>query len=75
MLRNFEYDYSESAPGTISTGQNYWDVGYDHFDRLMFKEARKNFVSSLSIDWRNRRALGYLMASYLPRPLAMVVRR
>jgi glycosyltransferase involved in cell wall biosynthesis len=53
---------------------NYWDVGYDYFDRLMLKEARKNFASSVSHDWRNRRALMYLLASYLPSPLVRVVR-
>lgn len=53
---------------------NYWDVGYDYFDRLMLKEARKNFASSVSYDWRNRRAFGYLVVSYLPRPIVRVMR-
>jgi perosamine synthetase len=45
---------------------SYWDVGYDHFDRLSFAEARKNFRSSLTYDWTNVKALGYLSASCLP---------
>jgi glycosyltransferase involved in cell wall biosynthesis len=53
---------------------NYWDVGYDHYDRMLFKEARKNFASSLAYDWRNGRALLYLAASYLPSSLARVAR-
>ncbi len=50
---------------------NYWDVAYDDFDRMLFKDARKNFLLSLTYDWRNGRALGYLAASYLP---ALVVK-
>ncbi len=53
---------------------NYWDLGYHHFDRMLLKEARKNFISSLKHDWTNRRALGYLAASYFPAPLVSVVR-
>jgi len=53
---------------------NYWDVGYHHFERMLLKEARKNFMSSLSYDWRNGRALGYLAASHFPAPLMRVVR-
>ena len=45
---------------------SYWDVGYDHFDRLALAEARKNFRSSLAYDWTNIKALGYLSASCLP---------
>jgi len=29
---------------------DYWDVGYEQFDRMLFKEARKNLVSSLISD-------------------------
>ena len=53
---------------------SYWDVGYDHFDRLCFAEARKNFRSSLVYDWRNVKALGYLTASYLPISVVRAVR-
>jgi glycosyltransferase involved in cell wall biosynthesis len=53
---------------------NYWDVGYDHFDRMLLKEARRNFAWSLTYDWRNARALGYLAASCLPGSLAKVFR-
>jgi glycosyltransferase involved in cell wall biosynthesis len=53
---------------------SYWDVGYDYFDRLSLKEARKNLVSSLAFDWRNGRALGCLAASCLPSPVVKVVR-
>lgn len=53
---------------------SYWDVGYDCFDRLLLKEARKNLVSSLTLDWRNGRALGCLAASCLPSPVVKVVR-
>jgi glycosyltransferase involved in cell wall biosynthesis len=76
MLRNFDDMTTQNRRLVRSQlAINYWDVGYDHFDRLMLKEARKNFVSSVSINWRNRKALGYLIASYLPRPLARMVRR
>ncbi|MGB2890207.1 MAG: glycosyltransferase [Candidatus Acidiferrales bacterium] len=51
---------------------NYWDVGYDHFDRMLLKEARKNFVLSLTHDWTNRRTLAYLAASCLPAPVVRV---
>ena len=53
---------------------SYWDVGYDQFDRLALKEARRNFVSSLNYDWRNSRALGYLAASCLPSPVVKGIR-
>jgi len=53
---------------------NYWDVGYHHFERLSLKEARKNFVSSLTYDWKNGRAFGYLAASYFPAPIVRVAR-
>ncbi|MFY9528189.1 MAG: glycosyltransferase [Candidatus Acidiferrales bacterium] len=53
---------------------NYWDVGYDHFDRMLLKEARKNFVLSLTYDWTNRRTLGYLAASCLPAPVVRVAK-
>jgi len=53
---------------------NYWDVGYDRFDRMLLKEARKYLVSSLAYDWRNGRALGYLAASYLPGSLTRAIR-
>jgi glycosyltransferase involved in cell wall biosynthesis len=45
---------------------NYWDVGYDHFDKFAFKEARANFGSSLRYDWRNVSALAYWAATHLP---------
>jgi perosamine synthetase len=53
---------------------SYWDLGYDHFDRLSFPEARKNFRSSLLYDWTNVKALGYLTASCLPISLVRAVR-
>jgi glycosyltransferase involved in cell wall biosynthesis len=53
---------------------NYWDMGYHYFERMSLKEARKNFMSSLSHDWTNGRALGYLAASYLPAPVLRVAR-
>jgi glycosyltransferase involved in cell wall biosynthesis len=53
---------------------NYWDMGYHYFERMSLKEARKNFMSSLSHGWTNGRALGYLAASYLPPPLVRVAR-
>src|SRR5712692_2507522 len=53
---------------------NYWDIGYHYFERMSLKEARKNFMSSLSHDWTNGRALGYLAASYLPAPVLRVAR-
>jgi glycosyltransferase involved in cell wall biosynthesis len=53
---------------------SYWDVGYDYFDRLLLKEARKNLISSLALDWRNGRALGCLAASCLPSHVVKVVR-
>ncbi len=53
---------------------NYWDLGYHHFERMLLKEARKYFMSSLSYDWRNGRALGYLAASHFPPPLIRVIR-
>jgi glycosyltransferase involved in cell wall biosynthesis len=53
---------------------NYWDVGYHYFDQFLFKEARRKFLSSLSYDCRNPKVLGYLAASFLPIPLAKVVR-
>jgi hypothetical protein len=53
---------------------NYWDVGYDRFDRLLFAQARKYFAASLNCDWRNKRALVYLAATCLPATLAKSVR-
>lgn len=53
---------------------NYWDVGYDYFEKLVFKEARRKFLRSLSYNWKNARVLGYLAASCLPQPLARVLR-
>jgi glycosyltransferase involved in cell wall biosynthesis len=48
---------------------NHWDVGYDQFDSLSFKAARRNFVSSLKYDCTNGKALVYLAATYLPTSL------
>jgi hypothetical protein len=53
---------------------NYWDLGYDRFDRLCFEQARKYFAASLNYDWRNMRALVHLAASCLPVSLAKSVR-
>jgi glycosyltransferase involved in cell wall biosynthesis len=52
----------------------YRDVGYDDFDRMLLTQARKAFVSSVTCDWRNTRALGYLAASCLPRSLVRLLR-
>jgi glycosyltransferase involved in cell wall biosynthesis len=53
---------------------NFWDVGYDEFDGLSLREARKNFVSSLGYDWTNTKVLAYLAATYLPTSFVRVVR-
>jgi glycosyltransferase involved in cell wall biosynthesis len=53
---------------------NYWDVGYDQFDGFSFREARKNFFSSLSYNWTNTKALAYLAATYLPASLVRAAR-
>jgi glycosyltransferase involved in cell wall biosynthesis len=53
---------------------NYWDVGYDEFDRLLFREARKNFLVSLTYDWANPKAFTYLAATYLPTSFVRVAR-
>jgi glycosyltransferase involved in cell wall biosynthesis len=53
---------------------NYWDVGYHHFEGMLLKEARKNFMSSLSYDWRNGRVYGYLAASCLPASVVRIAR-
>lgn len=45
---------------------NYWDVGYDQFDGLSLREARKNFILSLQCGWTNAKTLAYLAATYLP---------
>ena len=54
---------------------NYWDLGYHYFDQLLFKEARKRFLSSLSYDWTNGKALRYLAATFLPEGAAKAARR
>jgi glycosyltransferase involved in cell wall biosynthesis len=53
---------------------NYWDVGYAYFDRLLLREARKNFMSSVTYDWKTGKALAYLAASYLPSSFVRAVR-
>jgi dTDP-4-amino-4,6-dideoxygalactose transaminase/glycosyltransferase involved in cell wall biosynthesis len=53
---------------------NYVDVGYYYFDQFLLKEARKKFLTGLGYEWTNAKALGYLAASCLPRPLAKAVR-
>lgn len=53
---------------------NYWDVGYDEFDGLSFRKARKNFMSSLRHDWTNAKALAYLVATFLPTSFVRVVK-
>jgi glycosyltransferase involved in cell wall biosynthesis len=52
---------------------NHWDVGYHNFDRLLLREARKSFASSLSYQ-RSARALGYLAATFLPSSVVRVIR-
>jgi glycosyltransferase involved in cell wall biosynthesis len=44
---------------------NYWDVGYEQFDRFSFMEARKSFASSF-VYARRVKTLAYLAATYLP---------
>jgi perosamine synthetase len=53
---------------------NYWDVGYQYFDQFLFKQARRQFLSSLSYQWTSGRALRYLAASCLPPSAARAVR-
>jgi glycosyltransferase involved in cell wall biosynthesis len=53
---------------------SYWDVGYDEFDGLSFREARKNFMQSLAYDWTNTKSLAYLAAAYLPTSFVRVAR-
>jgi glycosyltransferase involved in cell wall biosynthesis len=53
---------------------NYWDVGYDHFDKFDFKEARSNFSSSLRYDRTNVNALAYWAATYLPTSFVRVAK-
>ncbi len=53
---------------------NYWDVGYDHFDRFSFKEARKSFASSFKYNWTNIKTLAYIAATYLPISFARAAR-
>lgn len=53
---------------------NYWDVGYDEFDGLALREARKNFMSSLTYDWTSAKVLAYLAATYLPSSFVRMVR-
>jgi glycosyltransferase involved in cell wall biosynthesis len=74
-LRNFP-DMTRPSRRLVShqLAINYWDVGYDQFDRMLLKEARKNFASSLVYDWRSGRSLGYLAASYLPAPVIRVAK-
>ena len=53
---------------------NHWDVGYERFDGLRFKEARKSFLSSVRHDWTNMRSLAYLAATFLPVSLVRAAR-
>jgi glycosyltransferase involved in cell wall biosynthesis len=53
---------------------SYWDVGYDQFEHLLLGQARKNFALSLTCNWKNMRALGYLAVSCLPGTFANTVR-
>jgi glycosyltransferase involved in cell wall biosynthesis len=53
---------------------NYWDVGYHYFEGMFLKEARRNFMYSLSYDWSNGRAYGYLAVSCLPASVVRVAR-
>jgi glycosyltransferase involved in cell wall biosynthesis len=53
---------------------NYWDVGYDEFDRLLFREAREKFFSSLTYNWTSAKAFVYLAATYLPTAFVRAVK-
>jgi glycosyltransferase involved in cell wall biosynthesis len=53
---------------------NYWDVGYHYFEGMFLKEARKNFMYSLSYDWSNGRAYRYLAVSCLPASVVRIAR-
>lgn len=79
LFKKTLHDFSDMTPHRQrllrrQLAQNYWDVGYHYFDRLMLKEARRNFVSSIGYDWRNGKAYGHLAASCLPVPILRVVR-
>jgi glycosyltransferase involved in cell wall biosynthesis len=72
-------DYSDMTPRSRrlvrrQVALNYWDVGYHHFERMFFKEARKNFMYSLRYDWRSGRAYAHLAVSCLPASVVGIVR-
>lgn len=45
---------------------NYWDVGYERFDGLFLRDARRNFFSSLLHEPTNVKSLAYFAATFLP---------
>lgn len=53
---------------------NYWDVGYEQFDKLALGEARKNFAASVRYDWMNLKSMAFLGATCLPASLVRAAR-
>lgn len=74
-LRTFQ-DMPRSSQRLVrhQVALSYWDVGYHHFDRMLLKEARRNFLSGLRFQWTHTRSLGYLAASCLPASLLKTIR-
>jgi len=71
--------FSDMSPGRRrlvrrQVALNYWDVGYHYFEEMLLKEARKNFIASLTYNWKSGQAYAYLAASCLPAPVARVAR-
>ena len=72
-------NFTDMNPGTRrlvkdQLAYSYWDLGYHHFDRVLLREARKSFASSLCYQPYSSRAFGYLAATYLPSAVVRAIR-